>query len=496
MIKADVLAVDIGTGAVKTECFDSRGSIVSQSVQEYIGVDSRRDEINPDLWYNAFADTVRALAGRPELSLDSLRAIVLSGQMQDLILAADGHAVTPAVLYFGHRKSAAYAEWLENFGIERIRALTCGIPDTAGFPAKLLAAYDSDPSVVERSECFLCGAHDYVAYRLTGTAATDPTTASTTGLFSPTAGEWSGEIAESLAHWTAHFPAVHAGGTVDGTILPHAAAELRLPESTQIVHGPGDVGASILAMEQEGFSTSLYLGTSGWIQNAAALDQPGSPDDGVFTLRHPTEERLIRTAPILTAAGAFEWFITQVLNAGEDNRDALFESLGNAAANAESPASSILFLPYLAGERSPFNNPDAAGMFLGMRRETSQAALFRAVEEGVAFSARSVLEALAGSTKNGIVSPIQVTGGGLKLEGFPQLIADILGLEIHVPENLRFIGTGALRSLIPESPCTGSANYRRIIPAGDKGYYSRKYQLFGEALQKNQELMAALRNIS
>ena len=496
MMKADVLVADIGTGSAKVACFDRQGTIVARSIREYTGFDRYNDEIDPAVWYDAFVDTIRALRAEPGLALDALRTIVLSGQMQDLILVADGHAVAPAVLYFGHRKSAAYTTWLQRLGDERIRAVTCNTPDTAGFPAKLLAAYDSDPSVIDRSEYFLCGAHDYVAYRLTGVAATDPTTASTTGLFAPPTGEWSEEIAASLKRWTSHFPAVHVGGTVDGTILPHIAAELQLPETTRVVHGPGDVGASVLAMEQEGFSTSLYLGTSGWIQNVVAPNEPGDCSAGVFTLRHPTEERLIRVAPILTAAGAFEWFLSQVLNVGKDDHDALFERLATEAIDAANPASSILFLPYLAGERSPFNDPNAGGMFLGMRHETNRAALFRAIEEGVAFSVRSILEALAGGTRKRVMSPIQVTGGGVKIPGFPQLIADILGLEIDVPNNARFMGTGALRNLVSISPCTNSAGYQRIIPVDDTGYYARKYHLFREAFRKNQGLMAALRTIS
>jgi xylulokinase len=496
-MSSDVLVIDSGTGAAKVECFGTDEAVLDRAVVEYQGIDPQRDQIDPEVWFAAVAGAVKTLGKK--LSLETLRIIVLTGQMQDVIPVRNGRAVVPAILYFGHRTSDAYTSWLENFGASRIRSLTCNQVDTAGFPAKLLYLREQVPSILDDTEYILCGAHDYIAYRLTGVAATDPTTASTTGLFSPITGAWADEIVDSLDGWGPLLPPVHRANQVDGVILPDVADELGLPKTVQVVHGAGDVGASVLSMEMEGFSRSLYLGTSGWIQDVTELDQPGDPTGGVFTLRHPMDDRLIRVAPVLTAAGAFDWFVNRLLEADEDNRDAFFARLGRQAAAMNSRSVPLVFLPYLAGERSPFHDPDATGMFLGLRRETDQVACFRAIEEGVAFSVRSVFEALFQSRGNGTDRDnraIQVTGGGASVEGFPQIIADVLQAPVAVARDGRFSGTGALFGVVSDRQGHRKGLYTVLDPSDDTAGYAGKYELFRKAYGVNRELMAALRSLS
>lgn len=497
MKHVDTLVVDIGTGATKIECFDTEGIVLQRSVSEYVGVESSSDEIDPDVWYDAVVGAIGTLRDDPKVVLDDLRYVVLSGQMQDVILVKDGRAVAPAILYFGHRESRAYTEWIESIGAKRIRELTKNNPDTAGFPAKLLSLSAGRPTLPSETEFFLCGAHDYVAYRFTGVAATDPTTASTTGLFNPIQGFWAPEILDLLGDWKSLVPAVHYANTVDGTVLPEIAETLGIPATAQIVHGAGDVGSSVLAMEMEGFSSSLYLGTSGWIQDVTELDQPGDPTNGVFNLRHPTDNTIIRVAPLMTAAGAFDWFVDQLLGTEPEKRDVVFADLAREAAVLRPSSVKMLFLPYLAGERSPFQDPDATGMFLGMRKGTDRVRLFRAVEEGVAFSIRSIFEALFSGQEGAAerIQTLQVTGGGTKIQGFTQLIADVLGRQIAIADNARFSGTSALRGLIANPVTTGGGPYRRVVPGDEREIYTRKYELFRRAYLVNKELMAALGNI-
>jgi xylulokinase len=496
---AEVLVIDIGTGAAKIECFDAEGTVLQRSVAEYTGINPQSDEIDPEIWYSAVGEAIRTLGGR--VTLSALRYIVLSGQMQDVIPIRNGRAAAPAILYFGHRESTSFDSWLTTVGADHIRTVVCNTPDTAGFVAKLLYLQEKDPAVVDKIDYILCGAHDYIAYRLTGVAATDPTTASTTGLFSPTRGTWADEIVSTLGQWGEKLPPIRRGNEIDGVVLPEVASELGLPPTVQVVHGVGDVGASILAMEMEGFSRSLYLGTSGWIQDVGPLDQPGDATRGVFTLRHPVEDRLIRVAPVLTAAGAFEWFVNSVLNADDTERDGLFARLGAATSAMDAASTSVLFLPYLAGERSPFSDPDASGMFVGLRRETDYVSLFRAIEEGVAFSIRSIFETLFDGGTDARGSLIQVSGGGASIEGFPQLVADVLRTPITIAENARYSGTSALFGMVSNAPRrqtaqpAQTAKYNTVHPQHRDDRYAKKYDLFREAYQVNQKLMRALRTI-
>lgn len=511
-MSAHTIVADIGTGAVKIECFDRGGRPLASSVGEY-GATPRADTgtIDPDIWYEAFGTAVHDLSQKIELGVS--KYLVLSGQMQDLVLVADGRALDEAVMYYAARPGTAFESFVERVGSERVIGLTHNVPDAAGFAAKLLAIAEEPGGIARlaKAEAILCGAHDYVAYRLTGNAATDRTTASTTGLFDPVSARWVGEIVDTLPIDREMLPPVVAGDRPDGSLGASVAGELGLPVGLTVIHGVGDVGAAMLVTEQSGYSRSCYLGTSGWILDAAPLSHPADPEYGVFNLRHPTEEKMIRVAPLLTAAGAFDWFINTIDHRG-DCRSALFDSLAGEAADFAPEEVAVLFLPYLAGERSPFKDPHASGAFVGLRSGTGRGQLFRAVEEGVAFALRSVMQALAegtsgqtadvaGGGESDIQRPLLLTGGGSAVRGFPQLLADVTGSEVAVVDDARFAGTRALPRLVAgsgdadvfaglgDASRLGVTNFTPRVP---RGAYDRKYDLFREAYSNTKGLMRAL----
>ena len=396
------------------------------------------DEWDPEVWYRAFTTSLRALARDHDLS--TVTKIVLTGQMQNLVLVAGGRAVGPAVLYFAQRPGDVFEDWIRRVGRKRIVEATHNTPDAGGFPAKFLWLQQQRPEHIEAAEAVLCGAHDYIAYRLTGTIGTDPTTASTTGLFDPVRGTWASDLfaglpvddtlmapVRSADHDDGRIGTAGAPGTPanDGTLSE--TAELGLSPDVHVIHGVGDVGSSILDMQGEGMRRSIYLGTSGWVQDIADLTEPGDPEAGVFNLRHPIEPKLIRVAPLLTATGAFDWFVrtTAGTHPTDDQINRLYDDLSADAAAFGPSDCRVLFLPYLSGERSPFKDPYASGLFLGLRRDTTPGELFRAVEEGVAFAVRSIIEALDRGADTHGDEPALLSGGGTAVHAFPQLLATI-----------------------------------------------------------------------
>ena len=385
---------------------------------------------------------------------------------------------------------------MSSIGEKRIIDLTGNAPDQAGFPAKLFWIAENDPAVLGETEALLCGAHDYVAYRLTGRARTDRTTASTTGLMDPFLDRWSDEIVEGLPVRREILPEICRGNESDGRVRPDVASELGFPSELEVVHGVGDVGANILAMENAGFTHSCYLGTSGWVQNTGSPDEPGDPRRGVFNLRHPITERLIRVAPILTATGAFEWFLGLLSETG-DARDRLYRELPHETVAIAPDECRVVFLPYLSGERSPFKDPHASGVFLGLRRGSERTELFRAIEEGIAFSLRSVLESLhsGADESGGRTAPIVLSGGGAAIVGLPAIIAEVTRRTIVVEEDARFAGTRALLSLVPGIAPLGRTVGRSFVPQCARDVYAEKYALFRDAYTKNKELMYALSQI-
>ncbi len=467
------IVVDIGTGSAKSVLFDNYRLPVHAEVGRYPAGSETGGEIDPEVWWNAFRQALLALGRSADLS--AVNRIVLTGQMQNLILlrggettsltAAGGEAVAvrSAILYHDTRGEDYLERLYERIPRERLIAITGNTPDGSGFPAKLLALEVSGTAY----DRLFCGAHDFVAYRLTGTARTDRTTAGTTGLLDIRAGDWSAEIADAIGIDRDCLPEVCSASAVDGIVPPDLARELGLPGSVQVIHGAGDVGASVLASELTGGRVGCYLGTSGWVLDEAAAGQLGDPETGVFNLPHPITPGIVRVAPLLTAAGAVEW-LSEILSSDETERIALFRTLGSAAAERVGPSgkspTGIMFLPHLAGERSPFKDPAASGAFIGLRRETDRVTLFKAVLEGVSFAVRSVLEPLAAN--RGATEELLVSGGGATIPGWPELLADVSGVPVRVAADARFAGgRGMLRVLDAGHHAPGTAS----APPGDDG---------------------------
>lgn len=485
----ETVVCDIGTGSVKSALFDEEGVLLATAVGAYEAREARAGEIDPELWWLAFSDSLRALGG--ERSLEEVATIILTGQMQNLILLNESGRAAPAILYSDARGAGELENLYSRIPRERIVKITGNTPDGAGFPAKLLALEKEQPELLPESRKLLCGAHDYVAYRLTGRARTDRTTAGTTGLLDLAEGGWSAEILATLPVNESILPEVCYAQESDGVLEEGLAAELGLPPGVELLHGAGDVGASVLASQLSGGRVSCYLGTSGWVLDEAPPEEWGDPEQGVFNLPHPSRKRVIRVAPLLTAAGAVEWYLS-LLTDDETERSLLYEKLGALAAGNPEPTG-IIFLPHLAGERSPFKDPEATGLFLGLRTQDDRARLFRSVLEGVSCAIRSVLEPL--EKGRGETNEILLNGGGAQIAGWPENLANVTGLPVRIAGDARFAGgRGMLQLPSGAGGSTSSAEERLVEPDGAiHAAYEKQYATFVKVYPQLRELMHELR---
>lgn len=478
---------DIGTGSVKSALFDGGGALLSTAVGAYESRKASTGEIDPEVWWLAFGESLKSLAR--ERSLQEVTSLILTGQMQNLILLDASGQAAPAILYFDARGSGELENLYSRIPRRRIVEITGNTPDGAGFPGKLLALNKEKPGLLKRSDRLLCGAHDYVAYRLTGRARTDRTTAGTTGLLDLAEGVWSEEILECLPVGESILPELCYAQECDGILEEELAAELGLPPGVKVLHGAGDVGASVLASELSGGRVSCYLGSSGWVLDEAPPKEWGDPEQGVFNLPHPSQNRVIRVAPLLTAAGAVEWYLS-LLTDDEGERSRLYEELGGRTADHREPTG-VIFLPHLAGERSPFKDPEASGVFLGLRNQDDRAKLFRSVLEGVSCAIRSVLEPLMKGRRE--TTEILLSGGGAQIAGWPEILADVTGLPVRIAADARFVGgRGMLRLLFgADAP----ALEERVVEPDPTIHaaYEKQYATFVKVYPHLRELMHELR---
>jgi xylulokinase len=287
-----------------------------------------------------------------------------------------------------------------------------------------------------RAQHLLFGAADVIAYRLTGAAASDTTTASTTGLMQLLAQAWliiesGGLRSDNIAAATGVNVApmlsrLVAGGAQVGEVGQAAAEALGARAGIPVHLGPGDAGATTLgAGSGELGKLYAYVGTSGWV--AYTSSERGDPATGVFTLAHPRPGAYVCVAPLLTAAGNFDW-IKGIVGAPSHG--------GMIEAAVAQPISKLLYLPYLNGERSPFSDPLARAAFIGLSSTHTQADMARAVLEGVAFAYKHALDALVTAP----VSRLVLTGGGARSPGWNQMLADVSGVEVALAADAANVG--------------------------------------------------------
>ncbi len=479
------LALDIGTTGTKAALLDENGQVQRSTYCDYATHTMGGGVVEQDArdWWNA------AVAAARELNPVEVDAIVLTGQMQNLILLdAQGLPVRPVILYSDLRAHAEVAALHESIGRDVLCRLTGNNQEAGSLLAKLRWLLAHEPDSLNRAVHLLVGAADVVAFGLTGVAASDTTTASATGLMDIVSRRWlsSADLSRlGIASVERLFASLHPGGAEIGTVTPTAAAEWHIRPGIPVILGPGDAGATTLGVGSgvPGHPYA-YIGTSGWIGFTA--ENPGSPETGVFTLAHPRPGQFICVAPLLTAAGNFDW------------ARSLFDVESHAAmidSALAQPPSRLLYLPYLNGERSPFSDPFARGAFIGLEPRHTQADLVRAVLEGVAFAYRHALDSLMTTP----IAHLVLTGGGTRSPGWCQMIADITGVEVSIAPDAANVGLrGAMLAaqiargertdyaLAPETRQTASLRPNPSLRA----HYDRQYAHFRAAYPALKSLFA------
>lgn len=424
------LGFDAGTTGLKVALVDSEGRIIRSAYRTYqthIGENGVIEQDASD-WWKAAVEACRELA--TDNLAKQIEGIALTGQMQDVILIdADGTPLNHVILYSDTRAKAEAEGIVRRFGVERLRSLTGNDQDAGSLLAKLLWLKLHQPNLLASAKHLLLGAADFLAFKLTGTAATDTTTASTTGLMDIGERRAIGrEVLDEIGigETLPLFPNMLSGGTKIGDLTENAATELGLKSGTSVYLGPGDAGATTIgAGSGEAGRVYGYLGTSGWI----AFTSPGraAPEQGAFTLSHPKQTYYIQVAPLLTAGGNLDW-VKNLFNS--DDYDQLIEKSLNPQ------PSGLLYLPYLNGERSPFRDPLARAAFVGINGRTTKTDLYRAVLEGVVYAYRHALNALLAFP----ASSITLTGGGTRSQKWCQLFADVINLPVDVAGDAENVG--------------------------------------------------------
>ena len=401
--------LDIGTSAVKGLALDDEGRILAVAQAGYELSTPRLGwaEQDPDDWWRATVsvlDQLRAAAGNP-------RGIGLSGQMHGLV-ALDAHdrVLRPAILWNDQRTGAECAEIEAALGLERLIALT-GNRALPGFTApKLLWLRHNEPDTFGRVARILLP-KDYVRLRLCGEHATDVADASGTLLLDVAARRWSDEMLDALAFDRAWLP----------ELLESEQPSGRTPDGVPVAAGAGDQAAGALGVGVvDPGPVSVVLGTSGVV--FTALDSfAADPQARVHAFCHAVPDTWHAMGVVLSAGGSLHWLHAIV--------DGDYQRLTAEAGSWPPATEGLLFLPYLAGERTPHADPDARGAYVGLNLRHDRGALVRALLEGVAFALRDSLDLT--SELGGHPASGRVSGGGARSDEWVRILASVLELPLQ-----------------------------------------------------------------
>ncbi len=413
------IGLDLGTSGVKAVLLDRDGA-VRASASRPLTVSRPRprwSEQAPRDWWDAASGALAALVDEARaagIDPHDIAALGLTGQMHGAtLLDAHGDVLRPAILWNDGRADAECAELERLAPALRTVAGNVAMP---GFTApKLLWVRRHEPDVFARIAHVLLP-KDYLRYRMTGAFATDPSDAAGTLWLDVAKRDYDDALLAACGLSRAQMPPVFEGNGVTGTLLPAVARTLGLRE-IPVVAGGGDnaAGAVGVGIVRPG-DALLSLGTSG-VYFAVSDGFRANPESAVHSFCHALPDTWHLMSVMLNAAGCLD-FSAQL--AGYDGVAAL---LDDAETNAR--ASRPWFLPYLSGERTPYNDVNAKGVFYGLTPDTQRADLANATLEGVGFALLDGIDALhaAGLAPDSIT----VIGGGSRSAYWTQMLADLSG---------------------------------------------------------------------
>ncbi|MCD8351424.1 MAG: xylulokinase [Planctomycetaceae bacterium] len=433
-----LLGIDLGTSSVRAMLMQADGQRLGLAARSY-DVDipaPGRAEQDPDMWVARAEEAIREVLAAPGVRANDIAALSFSGQMHGLVCVdKNGRPLRPAIIWQDQRSKKSIESIYERFGRERVGGWVQNSIAAGFLVASLVWLKDNEAELYSRIDKVMLP-KDYLKFRLSGVIATDYSDAAGSAAFDNTSLSWSGELLSALDLDPDLFPPCLPATERMGTVTPEASARSGLSTSTIVVNGGADqcmqgVGNGIV---RPGVFSS-NIGTGG--QVSAIADKPLY--DQAFrtnTIAHVIPGRWTLMGATLSAGAAMKWLSQRIL--AMDG----FGDVDRMAGAVPAGSGSLVFLPYLVGERTPHLDPDARGMFCGLTLGHGRANMLRAVMEGVAFALRDSLEIIL---QMGIPCTRMIaSGGGANSPLWLQIQANIFNREV-------------VRSLNDEQACLGAA---------------------------------------
>lgn len=417
------IGIDLGTSSVKLLLMDEKGKVkntVSREYPLYFPYPGWSEQ-EPEDWYR------ETMAGLKEL-LDGfdgneVAGLSFGGQMHGLvILDSQDQVIRPAILWNDGRTKEENDYLNHEIGKETLSKYTANISFTGFTASKILWVKKNEPDNFAKIKKIMLP-KDYLAYRLTGVHCTDVSDASGMLLLNVEKREWSKEMCAICGISEEMLPKLYESYECVGTVLPEIAEQLGLGNHVKVAAGAGDNAAAAVATGTVGDGNcNISLGTSGTV--FISSKKFGVDKNNALHAFCDTNGAYHLMGCMLSAASCNKWWMDEIIGSKDYAKEQ--ETITKLGENH------VYYLPYLMGERSPYNDPDARATFIGMTMDTTRADMTQAVLEGVAFALRDCLEV---AKSLGIqIERTKICGGGAKSPLWKKIIANVLNIKLDILE--------------------------------------------------------------
>ncbi len=425
-----VLGMDIGTSSLKCVVLGEDGTLRASAAEAYPTASPHTGwvEQDPADWYAAARRALAEIANQDPSALADIRCIgICSAAHIPVLLDENSQVIRPAILWADQRSGDEVAFLARNHG-DLLRGTALNDAGCTWTLPQLMWLRRHEPENFQRARILL-SSKDYLIYRICGRFVMDTGSGAATLMLDAQRRTWSEDLAALSGLPLAALPPIHAAFDRVGTVTETAAQDLGLPKGVPILAGCLDSGAEllgcgILGPEDGGM---IRVGSSGGVMG---LEPRPSCSGGIITYPFPADGQYYKQAGTNSCATSLRWMKGMFSFLGEEvERRITYELFDELAATVTPGADGLLFHPFLQGERTPYWNPDLRGSFTGIALSHGWPHFVRAVMEGVAFSLKDCLALFA---REGFGMDRAVMAGGIaKSPVWSQIIADVLGIELH-----------------------------------------------------------------
>lgn len=450
------LGIDIGTSSTKSLLVDEMGRVIGSAQEEY---DVRKPrpvfaEQDPEQLWSAVEKTLRQLSGHFPVEMGRLAGISFSGQMHGLVAVdGEGTPVYPAIIWADQRSGETIQSIYDRIPAEHYHAITLNRISTGFLVSSLVWLKDHEPAAYERIQRVMLP-KDYIRFRITGEYGTDVSDASATGIFDTANRTWAAGLIRELGLEERHFVPCHESVDKAGEVTAECQMCTGIPAGTPVFYGGGDT--IVQAVGNSAVRPGLVIANIGTAsQLVTTVNCPVCDREyRTNTFCHAMAGKWIVMGANLSGGIALKWLRDKIL------KEESYERMTALAAGVPAGSRGLFFLPYLGGERTPWNDPEAKGIYVGLNLTHGRGELIRSTMEGIIMNQRLSMELFE---EMGIPAKrIVASGGGARSPLFRKIMASMFECEVVTVS-------------VQEQACMGAA----ITAAVGSGFYQSYEEAVG-----------------